>query len=226
MRDRVRPRRQRRGRAARPTPGTGLRPPSPVLGAGPRDAVAAEAAEHASSRSSSRSGGGSTPRSTSRCSHWSAMLGALEALECGTTAIVDHHESPERDRRQPRRHRRGLREVGVRVSVRLRRDRPPRVRRRPARAGGERAVPARRRARAWSASTPPSRCTDETLEAAAGLAADLGVGVHVHVAEGPDDVAAGARLAPLARADWLIVHGVHLDATAARTRSSTIPART
>src|SRR5580765_6472565 len=25
---------------------------------------------------------------------WSAMLGALEALQCGTTAIVDHHESP------------------------------------------------------------------------------------------------------------------------------------
>ena len=26
---------------------------------------------------------------------WSAMLGALEALERGCTAIVDHHESPE-----------------------------------------------------------------------------------------------------------------------------------
>ena len=25
---------------------------------------------------------------------WSAMLGALEALERGTTAIIDHHESP------------------------------------------------------------------------------------------------------------------------------------
>ncbi|MDH5295386.1 MAG: amidohydrolase family protein, partial [Acidimicrobiia bacterium] len=25
---------------------------------------------------------------------WSAMLGALEALEAGTTAIIDHHESP------------------------------------------------------------------------------------------------------------------------------------
>ena len=25
---------------------------------------------------------------------WSAMLGALEALESGTTAIVDHHETP------------------------------------------------------------------------------------------------------------------------------------
>src|SRR6188768_3130207 len=24
----------------------------------------------------------------------SAMLGALEALECGTTALIDHHESP------------------------------------------------------------------------------------------------------------------------------------
>src|SRR5262249_31371360 len=25
---------------------------------------------------------------------WSAMLGALEALQCATTAIVDHHEGP------------------------------------------------------------------------------------------------------------------------------------
>ena len=25
---------------------------------------------------------------------WSAMLGAMEALQCGTTSIVDHHESP------------------------------------------------------------------------------------------------------------------------------------
>ena len=25
---------------------------------------------------------------------WSALLGALEALEAGTTAIVDHHSSP------------------------------------------------------------------------------------------------------------------------------------
>ena len=26
--------------------------------------------------------------------HWSAKLGALEALENGCTAIIDHHESP------------------------------------------------------------------------------------------------------------------------------------
>ena len=35
-------------------------------------------------------------------------------------------------------------------------------------------------------------CQDETLGAAAGLARDLGVGVHIHVAEGPADVDAGA----------------------------------
>jgi hypothetical protein len=54
-------------------------------------------------------------------------------------------------------------------------------------------------------------CTDETLGAAAGLAADRGVGVHIHVAEGPSDAAAGERLESLAQDDWLIVHCVGLD---------------
>jgi hypothetical protein len=54
-------------------------------------------------------------------------------------------------------------------------------------------------------------CSDETLEAAAGLADDLGVGVHIHVAEGPDDVGAGARIGSLATDDWLLVHCVNLD---------------
>jgi hypothetical protein len=49
------------------------------------------------------------------------------------------------------------------------------------------------------------------LQAAAGLAADLGVGVHIHVAEGPDDADAGERLDMLARDDWHLVHCVYLD---------------
>jgi len=53
-------------------------------------------------------------------------------------------------------------------------------------------------------------CTDETLEAAADLAVRHGVGVHVHVAEGPDDVEAADRLRALADDDWLLIHGVHL----------------
>src|SRR4029078_2286245 len=54
-------------------------------------------------------------------------------------------------------------------------------------------------------------CTDDTLAAAAGLAAHLGRRVHVHVSEGPPDADAGARLADLARDDWLLVHCVLLD---------------
>ena len=38
--------------------------------------------------------------------------------------------------------------------------------------------------------------TDETLDAVVGLADDLGVGVHIHVAEDASDIGAGARLAP------------------------------
>jgi len=54
-------------------------------------------------------------------------------------------------------------------------------------------------------------CTDDTLRDAAALAADIGVGVHIHVAEGVDDIAAGERLAPIATDDWHLVHCVHLD---------------
>ena len=54
-------------------------------------------------------------------------------------------------------------------------------------------------------------CTDDTLAAAAALAAELGVGVHIHVAEGPEDDGAAQRLAAIARDDWLLVHCVLLD---------------
>jgi cytosine/adenosine deaminase-related metal-dependent hydrolase len=141
---------------------------------------------------------------------WSAMLGAVEALEAGVTAIIDHHESPNAidgsldviaeacgalgvrvvcaygvtDRHGPDGARRGLAENE-----------------RFLRAGG----------RGMVGVHAAFTCRDVTLEAAAGLAADLGVGVHIHVAEGPVDRDAGARLNGLAADDWLLVHGVHLD---------------
>ena len=64
---------------------------------------------------------------------------------------------------------------------------------------------------ASSASTPRSPARDETLAAAAGLAADLGVGVHIHVAEGPPTSTPAPGCESLAADDWLIVHCVHLD---------------
>ena len=53
-------------------------------------------------------------------------------------------------------------------------------------------------------------CSDETLDAAADLAADLGVGVHIHVAEG-ESTATRRPAAALATETWLLAHGVHLD---------------
>jgi cytosine/adenosine deaminase-related metal-dependent hydrolase len=140
----------------------------------------------------------------------SALLGATEALMAGTTAVVDHHESPSAiegsldviadacaevgvhavlsygatDRHGPDGARRGLREND-----------------RFLRAGG----------RGMVGVHAAFTCTDDTLAAAAALAGDHGVGVHVHVAEGPEDADAGARLEHLASDDWLIVHCVHLD---------------
>jgi cytosine/adenosine deaminase-related metal-dependent hydrolase len=140
----------------------------------------------------------------------SARLGALEALLAGTTGIVDHHESPSAIEGSLDVIADACAEVGIRVLCSYGvtdRHGPDGARRglaeneRFLRAGGRGLVGVH------AAFT----CTDDTLAAAAGLATDLGVGVHVHVAEGAPDVDAGARLADLARDDWLLVHCVHLD---------------
>lgn len=55
--------------------------------------------------------------------------------------------------------------------------------------------------------------SDATLDAVCGLVADLGIGVHVHVAEGPDDIDAGSRLDGRTADDWLLAHAVLLDRT-------------
>jgi cytosine/adenosine deaminase-related metal-dependent hydrolase len=156
---------------------------------------------------------------------WSAMLGALEALENGCTAIVDHHESPNAIEGSLTVIEEACAKVGVRVVCAYG------VTDRWADNGAS-----------WNEAWPPRRmtgaakrglaecerfvktggkgmvgvhaaftCSDETLEAAAGLASDLGVGVHVHVSEGTVDRTAGARLEALAADDWLLVHCVHLD---------------
>ena len=53
--------------------------------------------------------------------------------------------------------------------------------------------------------------SEATLEAVAGLAADLGRGVHIHVAEDRVDSAAGERLEAVTNGDWHLAHCVHLD---------------
>jgi cytosine/adenosine deaminase-related metal-dependent hydrolase len=140
---------------------------------------------------------------------WSAMLGALEALEQGTTAIVDHHESPNAIEGSLSVIAEACAEVGVRVVCAYG------VTDRHGREGARRGLEENRRflatgGRGLVGIHAAFTCEDETLEAAAALAADLGVGVHVHVCEGPQDHDAARRLRSLARDDWLLAHCVHL----------------
>jgi cytosine/adenosine deaminase-related metal-dependent hydrolase len=156
---------------------------------------------------------------------WSALLGATEALMCGTTAIIDHHESPEAIEGSLSVIADACAEVGVRVAVaygvtdrwdderRLRADDwpPPRMTDAARRGLAENERFLREGGHGMVGVHAAFTCSDDTLAAVAGLAEDLGVGVHVHVAEGTVDRDAGARLANLARDDWLLVHCVHLD---------------
>jgi cytosine/adenosine deaminase-related metal-dependent hydrolase len=140
---------------------------------------------------------------------WSAMLGALEALENGTTAVVDHHESPNAIEGSLDVIGEACAEVGVRSVLAYGvtdRHGPDGTRRgleeneRFLRAGG----------RGLVGIHAAFTCSDETLRGAADLAADLGVGVHVHVCEGVGDRDAPRRLDGLTRDDWLLAHAVHL----------------
>ena len=196
---------------------------------------------------------------------WSAKLGALEALERGTTCIIDHHESPNAIEGSLEVITAACAEVGVRVNTcygvtdrhrdgfGVRGGSGPRgsgtagsvsgglgVRGGSGSAGSASAAsgPAGFDVAGFDAAGPMSEgarrgleenrrhlasgasamvgvhaaftCTDETLAAAAELAAEFDVGVHVHVAEGTADTAAAERLAPFANEKWLLIHGVHL----------------
>ncbi len=140
---------------------------------------------------------------------WSAKLGALEALEQGTTAIVDHHESPNAIEGSLSVIAAACEEVGVRVVPAYG------VTDRHGAEGAKRGLEENRRflaegGRGLVGIHAVFTCTDETLEAAAALAAEFGVGVHIHVHEGPEDSEAADRLRHLTRDDWLLAHCVHL----------------
>ena len=147
---------------------------------------------------------------------WSAKLGALEALEAGCTAIVDHHESPNAIGGSLSIIADACNEVGVRINtcygITDRHGSSGALRGlaendRYLRECAERDDPKRRGMVGVHAAFTTN---DQHLEDAAGLAEDHGVGVHIHVAEGPDDIGAEDRLRGLSRDDWWVIHGVHL----------------
>jgi cytosine/adenosine deaminase-related metal-dependent hydrolase len=141
---------------------------------------------------------------------WGAMLGALEALEAGTTAIIDHHSSPSAVEGSLDVIAQACADVGVRVLCCYEvTDRNGADGAKAGLAENERFL--RAGGRGLVGAHACFTLSDETLDAVCGLATDLGVGVHVHVAEDPVDSAAGARLAPRADERWILAHAVHLE---------------
>ena len=141
--------------------------------------------------------------------YWSAKLGALEALERGCTAIIDHHESPNAIEGSLSLIADACADVGVSVSCSYG------ITDRHGADGAARGLEENRRflaggGRGMVGVHASFTCSDETLRAAAELAASHDVGVHIHVAEGAADADAARRLEGLSAPDWLLIHGVHL----------------
>ncbi len=147
---------------------------------------------------------------------WSALLGAVEALEAGTTAIVDHHASPSAIDGSLDVIAAACAEVGVRVVCAYEvTDRHGTGGAKAGLAENERFV--RAGGRGMVGAHACFTLSDATLDAVTGLARDLGVGVHIHVGEDAVDAGAADRLRPHARGDWLLAHAVHGDPPLAGT---------
>lgn len=147
--------------------------------------------------------------------YWSAALGAMEALQSGTTAIIDHHESPSVIEGSLSVIAQACSDVGIRVSCAYG------VTDRHGSDGARRGLRENERfiaegGRGMVGVHAAFTCDDDTLRTAAELAEDLGVGVHIHVAEAVEDIDAGRQLGALVdrgliNDDWLIVHCNHLE---------------
>lgn len=140
---------------------------------------------------------------------WSAKLGALEALESGCTAIVDHHESPNAIEGSLDVIANACDEVGVRVVCAYGvTDRHGPEGAAAGLAENDRFLSAG--GRGMVGIHAAFTCEFSTIDAAVELADRHDVGVHVHVAEGSADAGGGAELARRSKDNWLLVHGVHL----------------
>jgi cytosine/adenosine deaminase-related metal-dependent hydrolase len=140
---------------------------------------------------------------------WSVKLGALEALESGTTAIIDHNETPNAIEGSLSVIADACAEVGVRVVTAYG------ISDRHGHDGVLRGLEENRRFLSEGGSGMVGihaafTCTDESLQAAAALADEFDVGVHIHVCEGPGDIDAPQRLAGLTNDKWLLSHCVFL----------------
>ncbi|MBX7245361.1 MAG: amidohydrolase family protein [Candidatus Sumerlaeaceae bacterium] len=161
----------------------------------------------------------------------SARIGALEALRCGTTTLIDHHASPNHIDGSLDLMEQGIAKVGLRgvlcyeITDRNGHDGTlagiAETRRYTAKVRGAHHGQFAALIGAHAAFT----CSDLTLHAVRELSDEYGVGVHIHVAEDACDDAIcrkqyGASLlsrlqhAGIVRSDSIFGHGIHLDPAA------------
>lgn len=124
----------------------------------------------------------------------SAKIGALEAARAGVTTLIDHHESPSFIDGSLDVIARGVADIGLRSVLTYG------ATDRHGADGAKAGLAESERFAKKTAGEPlvrgmiglhaPFTCSDETLSAAAALAAATGAGLHLHAAEGPDDQAA------------------------------------
>lgn len=142
--------------------------------------------------------------------YWSAKFGAVEALESGTTALIDHHASPNFIDGSLDVVAKAVKEVGLRINTcyEITERNGGRKEAKAGLAETERFIKAGGKGMVGGHAC--LTISDETLDDMCALAKSLGVGVHIHVAEDVTDSGAGARLLERSQDNWLIVHGVHL----------------
>ncbi|MBC8106422.1 MAG: amidohydrolase family protein [Anaerolineae bacterium] len=157
----------------------------------------------------------------------SARIGAIEALRCGTTTLIDHHASPNAIDGSLDQIERGIESVGLRGVLCYE------TTDRNGRDGRDAGVAENRRYLTKCAARNDGKFAglvgahaaftleDESLEALEELAEEFQVGVHIHVAEDPCDEAACTRDHQVAlierlhqhwllKRDSIFAHGTHL----------------
>ena len=163
--------------------------------------------------------------------YYSALVGAIEALKCGTTTLVDHHASPSSINGSLDLIKRALQQIGLRgVLCYEVTDRGGKKKRDEGLAENERFIEANRTDeyfRGYVGAHAAFTLSDESLHLCGELAAKYNTGVHIHVSEDACEIEDAkqkhstvlGRLAPhkILTKDSILAHCVHLTPTEFKT---------